>query len=286
MISWPESLIQELASRRAIIFLGAGISAGSTARLNNQCRPPDWNTLLSTAAEKFKKNDSDFIRKLIDSNKLLDAAEVIFHNVPVADKRNFFVAQFATPDFQPAEYHEIIQSINPKIVITTNYDQIYEKQCDALLAGHGYSVRKFHDDDLLDCVRSSDNLIIKAHGCISSVNNIVLNRSDYFSLKKQYAGFYSVLDSLLTVSTVLFLGCSMSDPDIQLVLENTNISAPSSHTHYAVMSKGGHAALNSAMESAYNIKILEYDSADGHAELIESLKDLNISVEALRTLVA
>lgn len=284
MIDWPESLVQELAAKRAIIFIGAGISSGSVSRINPDVRPPTWNKLLESAGERFKRADGEFIKKLLDSDKLLDAAEVIFHGVPPADKRNFFVGQFAAPDFLPSKCHAAIQGINPKIVITTNYDQIYEKQCDALLAGRGYSVKKFNDADLLDCVRSSDNLIIKAHGCISSPGNLILNRSDYYSLKKQNAGFYSVLDGLLTVSTVLFLGCSMSDPDIQLVLENTNISAPSAHTHYAVMPQGGHAALKSAMESAYNIKILEYNSEDNHSRLLEGLEELKVLVDSERAL--
>lgn len=284
MISWPESLVKELVSKRAIIFIGAGISSGSVSGTNATTRPPSWPNLLSAAAEKFKKNDIEFIKKLIIADKLLDAAEVIFHEVAPADKRAFFVDQFATPDFIPCQYHAAIQAINPKVVITTNYDQIYEKQCDALIAGRGYSVKKFNDQDLLDCVRSSDNLIIKAHGCISSPGNLILNRSDYHSIKKQNAAFYSVLDGLLTVNTVLFLGCSMSDPDIQLILENTNISAPSAHTHYAVMPQGGHNALKSAMESAYNIKILEYDSRDHHALLLESLEDLRAMVESVRAL--
>lgn len=284
MIDWPESLVQELASKRAIIFIGAGISSGSVSRLNAEVRPPNWKDLLAAAGQRFKRADTGFIQKLLESDKLLDAAEVIFHDVPPADKRNFFVGQFATPDFLPSDCHAAIQGINPKVVITTNYDQIYEKQCDALLAGRGYSVKKFFDADLLDCVRSSDNLIVKAHGCISSPNNIILNRSDYYSIKKQHAGFYSVLDGLLTVSTVLFLGCSMSDPDIQLVLENTNISAPSAHTHYAVMPMGTHTALKSAMESAYNIKILEYDSVDGHGPLLEGLEELRLLVDSERSL--
>lgn len=282
MIDWPDSLVQELASKRAIIFIGAGISSGSVSKNNPEMRPPGWKKLLTIAGEKFKRADVQFINQLIENDKLLDAAEIIFHGTNPADKRAFFVAQFAAPDFTPSDYHSAIQGINPKIVITTNYDQIYEKQCDALVAGHGYSVKKFSDADILDCVRSNDNLIIKAHGCISSPANLILNRSDYYAIKKNHTGFYSVLDSLLTVSTVLFLGCSMSDPDIQLVLENTSISAPSAHPHYAVMPHGTHTALKSAMETAYNIKILEYDSKNDHEDLLESLNELKLLVDSQR----
>lgn len=279
-INWPSSLVQELASKRSIIFIGAGLSAGCTSIRVPDKRPPDWKQLLIQAAGRLKAHEADYINQLIGNEKLLDAAEIIFHNANQGDKRNFFVEAFATPDFEPSKCHEAIQGINPKIVITTNYDQIYEKQCDALLAGRGYSVRKFSDTDLLDCVRSKDNLIIKAHGCISTPGNLIITRSDYYNIKKINAAFYSILDSLLTVNTVLFIGCSMTDPDIQLILENTSISVPSTHTHYAVMPAGTHAALRAAMENAYNIKILEYQNDDhSHSKLLEGLCDLKTLVE-------
>nr|WP_314635940.1 SIR2 family protein [uncultured Janthinobacterium sp.] len=116
---------------------------------------------------------------------------------------------------------------------------------------------------------------------------MILTRSDYFKIKKDHGQFYNVLDSLLTVNTVIFLGCSMTDPDIQLVLENTNVSAPSDHKHYAVLPTGRHPALLKAMENSYNIKAIQYDyDADGgHSILLESLRDLKVRIDDLRQLI-
>ncbi|OEF48739.1 hypothetical protein A1OW_14330 [Enterovibrio norvegicus] len=282
MIDWPPSLIDELASRRAIIFIGSGISAGAKNEQGN--RPPDWKNFLEQARDEFLRtpDEREFVDEQIKKGALLDAAEVILHDVSQPDRRRFFSQVFAEPCFNPYEVHELIQKINPKIVITTNYDQLYEQKCGATMAGRGYAVRKYTDRSILDDVRSKDNLIIKAHGCISDTQHLILTRSDYFEIKRNHSEFYKVLDSLLTVSTVLFVGCSMADPDIQLILENTNISAPSQHPHYAVMAKGTHRALIKAMQSSYNIKILEYeyDEYGGHSMLQESLQVLKDSVES------
>lgn len=286
MIEWPQILIEELAAKRAIIFIGAGISASCQSSTDPVTRPPSWYKLLEQARDLFVNDgvEKDFISHLIGTDQLLDAAEVIFDRVTPAQKRAFFTDVFARPRFIPSDLHALIQKINSKIVVTTYYDQIYEAQCDALTAGQGFVVHKYYDDRLLNSVRFRDNLIIKAHGCVSDTNKIILTRSDYFHMKSENFDFYNILNSLLTVHTVLFLGCGMSDPDIQLVLENTNISASSDHPHYAVMPRGKHPSLIKSMQKSYNLKVLEYDldSEGQHSELIESLSILQSQVDSIR----
>jgi hypothetical protein len=283
MINWPNSLVEEIASKRAILFLGSGISSSSINIAGT--RPPSWKMLLEDANIRFLTGtDCNFVSELISKELFLDAAEVIFDNVGQADRRIFFQELFSTPRFIPSEFHSAIQDINAKIVITTNYDQLYEEQCGALVAGRGYSVRKYNDKNVLNDIRSKDNVILKAHGCMNNTEDLILTRSDYFKIKKNHTQFYTVLDSLLTVNTVVFLGCSMTDPDIQLVLENTNITATSDHTHYAIFPSGRHPALLRAMKSAYNLKALEYeyDADGGHSELLDSLRDLKARIDDLR----
>lgn len=284
MINWPQSLVEELAARRAIIFIGSGVSA--SAKAPGDVYPPTWKKLLVDATKRFilDPTEKQFVDDLIEKQLYLDAAEVIFDSVGKPEQRAFFTEKFATPNYIPSEFHRVIQEINAKIVITTNYDQIYEIQCDALRAGRGYAVRTYVDNKILNDIRSKDNLIIKAHGCINKTESIVLTRSDYFNVKRDNGYFYHIIDSLLTVNTVMFIGCGMSDPDIQLVLENTNIAAYSDHPHYAVLPKGRHQALIKALERTYNIKILEYDhvEGDGHVDLLTSLIDLQGQVCSLR----
>jgi hypothetical protein len=286
MIDWPQSLVEEIASKRSILFLGAGISSSSVNAKNE--RPPSWEKLLSDASKQFvKPADQPFIDDLIKKGLYLDAAEVVFDGVMQADRRVFFQKSLSLPRFVSSQYHAAIQEIDAKIVVTTNYDQLYEEQCGALVAGRGYSVRKYNDRNLLNDVRSKDNLIVKAHGCMNNTEDLILTRSDYFKIKKDHAQFYNILDSLLTVNTVVFLGCSMNDPDIQLILENTNISAPSDHTHYAVIPKGRHPALLRAITNSYNIRALEYDydATGGHSLLLEGLRDLKMRIDDLRALL-
>lgn len=284
MIDWPDSLVYELAYQRAIIFLGSGVSASS--KTDKGISPPGWKGLLLDAKTRFVKDasDAELVQQFIDRNLLLDAAELIFSKVGQPDRRAFFNEKLAAPEYIPSSLHESIQAINAKIVITTNYDQIYEEQCGALKVGKGYSVRSYADEKLLNDIRSRDNVIIKAHGCVRNTEEIILTRSDYFRIKKDHSYFYKILDSLLLVNSVLFLGCSMTDPDIQLVLENANVAAYTDHPHYAVIPKGTHSALVRSMQSSYNIKALEYEQANenDHSLLEKSLMRLRERVEQVR----
>ena len=89
-------------------------------------------------------------------------------------------------------------------------------------------------------LRSTTRVILKAHGCVSDPSKIVLSRGQYFEARRRYGYFYEILDAVFLTSTLLFVGCGLTDPDIQLVLENANISAPSTHPHYALVESNRH----------------------------------------------
>lgn len=53
MINWPDSLIDELASRRCVIFIGSGASASAKKRNGeNDISPPTWAGLLKLLLER------------------------------------------------------------------------------------------------------------------------------------------------------------------------------------------------------------------------------------------
>jgi hypothetical protein len=110
---------------------------------------------------------------------------------------------------------------------------------------------------------------------VSSPQQIVLSRSSYYRAKRDHPGFYEVLDALFLTNTLLFIGCSLTDPDIQLVLENVNLSAPSAHPHYALVEKARHRALKSAIKTAHNIELIEYPVGEHHVgtDALSALRD-------------
>lgn len=283
---WSPSLVREIADRRCIIFLGAG--ASSTSKGDGGKKPPSWKDFLEDAVREL--NLTDDIKRLsqekIDSMDYLNAAELIFSDINIPDSKDFFRQHFLTPRYTPSELHKIVHELDAKIVIQTNYDVIYEKECGPIDGENGYVVKRYYDENTLDDIRSPNRVIIKAHGCVKEPERLVLTRSQYFNTKSQHQNFYHLLDGLFLTHTILFIGCSLTDPDIQLILENTNISIKCAHPHYALMPSGEHSSIVNAIQKAYNIRYIEYDNTNNdYSKFIPALDVLRNEVIALRSTV-
>ena len=280
-IVWPTSLVEELADRRCIMVLGAGVSASCVGI--GGVTPPLWDRFLLSAIEKLitKKSTQRTAVKLFKNNRLLDCAEVIIDASNPADFEKYLKETFVRPRFKAGAIHELILELDPKVVITTNYDRIYDDYCQEGKARDGYNICKYYEDNALNTLRSPTRLILKAHGCVSDASKIVLSRSQYFKARQSNAQFYKILDSLFLLNTALFVGCSLADPDLQLILENVNLSAQSSHPHYAVIGAGIPPAIRSSFKNTYNVELLEYENGK-HSQVETALKELRDSVIGVR----
>lgn len=282
MIKWPDTLSTELAERRCIVFMGAGVSMGSSSASGTE-HPPNWEDFLKGALPAVSKTaDRAYAKKLVAAKQFLDAAEVITECCDHADFDQYLRRTFVQPRFEASEMHKIILEMDPKIVITTNYDQIYDHYCNSGIAQSGYNVANYTDSFVVENIRSRVRLIIKAHGCVSDPGNIVLSRSSYYRARRDFPGFYDVLDALFLTNTLLFVGCSLGDPDIQLVLENVHISAPSSHPHYALVEKSDHRSIKAAIKTTHNIELVEYPKG-AHDLALQALAGLRDKVIAARS---
>lgn len=82
---------------------------------------------------------------------------------------------------------------------------------------------------------------------------------------------------------MLFVGASLTDPDIQLVLENASISAPSAHPHYALAEKTRHGSIKAAIKKTHNLELIEYPKGR-HDTAIAAVVDLKDKVIAQRSI--
>lgn len=278
MITWPDSLVRELAERRVVLFIGSGISKVAHPAL------PTWAALLTTLSAKLtRRKDRELVKLLIRQGKLLDAAQVIKDSVPKPDLSADLRAIFQIrPTPHHAIYDDMLQ-LDPKSIITTNYDEFIEKNFEHFSKGaEAHSISDHKSSKLLNDLRSPIRSIVKMHGLIDDPASVVLDRSSFFEARQLNVSMFSIISSMMTVNTVLFLGYSVSDPDIQITLENINLSSPSEHRHYALVSKFDHASLRSAMTRTYNIDFIEYPAGQ-HDSVPEAVKGLREAVIAVRT---
>jgi hypothetical protein len=285
-MAWPDSLVTELAARRCIIFMGAGTSRSATRQgLGGAVfNPPDWLgflRILRSAHNRGTADDLTLADEFLDQNRYLDCAEILKSTcIHGADYARVLGTTFER--YQPTDIHKCIDLIDQKIVVTTNFDTLYEDYCRQGDGASGYIVQNYYDDDIVTRLRSPKRLIVKAHGCVTRPERTVLTRSDFFIARQKHQGFYKVLESLFLTHTLVFIGYSVNDPDIQLLLENSSITAHSDHPHYALMAAGIHPAIRNSFRKTYNIEILEFDPADNYAQFGVSLENLAERVEEVR----
>lgn len=283
MISWPAELVDDIAKRRSVLYLGSGISASSK---NDDGRSPaTWKQFLDNILKerRDKLGDcSEIINQLLSKENYLTACEIIVKHLGERDFGELSANEFRRPGYHPNELHEVIFSLDSRLVITPNIDKIYDQY--ATSQSNGTVIIKTYRDEIARYLRSPDYLIIKAHGTIDDTDNIVFTHSQYSRIRNRYATFYRMLDSLLLTHTFIFLGCGLSDPDIQLVLENLNFSFPGCRPHYMIIPSNNLSEDElSCIASNRNLEFLTYDNPDGtHSQLLEDLRCLGKEVDKKR----
>lgn len=282
-IQWPEALVRELADRRGLVFLGAGASRSCQASTGEKF--PDWWELLNSLGSYLTGGDKDAFDGLMEKSRLLDAAQVIADSMDTSSFHNRLLTTFKHKRIKPNELYEAINVIDQPIVLTTNYDQIYEDYWDSLdsgaVADRQLLVATPADEHLIDHMRAGRRLLIKLHGCISNPHKVVLSRSSYAENRTKNMEFYRVVSALMLTRTMLFVGCGFGgDPDIDLLLEDAAFTARSEYPHYALVPKGQHPSLLKALKTSFNIQAIEYEArGTDHSDLLVHMADLAKQVE-------
>lgn len=279
MINWPSQLISDIARRRVVIFIGSGVSRNSEGQ--NGKRPPLWIDFLELGLArcgdaKIRKE----IKALIKKSDLLTACELIKNqlNHQWDDLLN---SEFVTPHYLHARIHETIFKLDSRIVLTQNFDKIYDTYSATQSQGT-ILVKNYYDPDIAKAIRGNRRLVIKVHGTIDTPLQMVFTKSDYASARHNHAGFHCVLDSLLLTHTFLFLGCSLADPDIQMMLERHAHVHQYASPHYVVTPEKIHPVLAATIKRNMNLEMLSYNPASEHQELAASLESLSGAVDLQR----
>ena len=100
MIRWPDDLVSDIARRRCVIVLGAGISRNSKNAEGRQ--PKTWETFLKDAAQSLSPNKH--IKKLLSQGDYLTACEVVKRKLGNTAFIGILRDEFLTPGYQASSY--------------------------------------------------------------------------------------------------------------------------------------------------------------------------------------
>lgn len=203
MIRWPIELIDDIAKRNSVLYLGSGISAAS--KNDSGKSPATWRKFLEDildARQEKLKTCHDTIKQLLDKGSYLTACEIIVRHLGERDFGELAADEFRRPGYRPNELHKIIFSLDSRLVITPNIDKIYDQY--ATTQSNGTVIIKTYRDDIARYLRAPDYLIIKAHGTIDDTDHIVFTHGQYSRVRNDHAAFYRMLDALLLTHTFIF----------------------------------------------------------------------------------
>lgn len=278
MIRWPEKLITDLARRKATLVLGSGISRNSTNA--NGRYPKTWSEFLYEQRIKVFGREYTQILKRYD---YLTACEMLKKEIGPDNFRNLLIDEYLTPGYAPNEYHHTIFKLDSRIVLTPNFDKIYESYANSQASG-SIRVKNHYDDDVADAIRREDRLILKFHGTIDSPDKMIFTRREYAEARTKFANFYKIVEALALTHTFIFIGCGVHDPDTRLLMEDIFFRYENIQPHVFILPKGAlKPREKSVVENSMNLSVLEYKCPNNdHSELLLSIKDLVSKVEIKR----
>ncbi|MDR5170584.1 SIR2 family protein [Methylobacillus flagellatus] len=273
-------LIHDLAQRKVVLFLGAGVSA--SAITNTGVKFKQWKEFLLHGANLTENQEKiELINKLLNNNDYLFASELLktWHG----DEWNQILENEFKQLAQPSNLHHEIINLDQRIILTTNFDSLLEESWDKIFVGaksktHHPKVINVIDENSFKLFRDDKDYIIKIHGDVSNIPGIVFDTSSYH--KNSYGNTYytELLNSLLLTHTFLFIGFSMADPAIALIIEKYAHRFPASRPHYIFTTSEITNEEKDLWKKLRKLYIIKYSSENNHQELIDGLNNLNKSV--------
>lgn len=184
-----------------VLFLGAGVSAGAGL--------PMWSPLLENIAAEAGLTPA--LLQLLREKDPRDQATFIKRRL--CSMPEDFKCRGAKHLSGPDRYslqHGLLASLPSREAVTTNFDELFESAVE--VANRKLAV--LPDDPQM----SDGRWLLKLHGTVSEPTQIVLTRSDYLNMPKQYGALMGLVQGMLLMRHMMFVGYSLMDEDFHEIV--------------------------------------------------------------------
>lgn len=269
----PDKLIEAYKAKRCAVLVGAGASKGAGL--------PLWDELLTQMLAEGVRHRVIHGPKIAEyeamlrDGKLLMAAGSLKEDISVYFDE-FMTATMIDPKPAPTDLHKALIGLpNLQFYLTTNYDtileRIYRKEIDS-----DVSVCTFKDaGEVQRRLAKREFFILKAHGDAAKLSDgIILTDADYRNILYRQRAYQSLLATMFTMYTIIFVGASMADPEVLLLLNfiADAFSAGSGPSHFALMPEEDTTGVErERWFKDLNVQVIPVSKARDHAEVTEAL---------------
>ena len=273
----PDNLKLAYNSGHCAVLIGAGASAGAGL--------PTWWKLLELMITYAEANHYTTAEKAKQYRKLLDKPEKYLLIAASLKEEignsfdDFMNKTFLEPAPKPTGLHKALVALDKlQFVLTTNYDTIIER---------AYRVRKgdvsvcsFTDvGEIQRRLSKREFFILKAHGDAAKAGNgLILTEGDYRRILYRERAYQSLMSAMFTMFTFLFVGASMADPEIKLLLGYiADVFMPESGpVHYALMDRDEITDVEETRwQKDYRVKVIPISKKNDYREVTDFLKALH-----------
>jgi hypothetical protein len=216
----PKQIKTAIEQNKLIIFSGAGLSK----RFNL----PDWKKLVKDVINEI---DIEALRAYIP---LLDLGDVGLSPIEVLEKlknEHNTIRKYIRDHFKIEKgdltLHKNIIDLSGQIV-TTNYDDSFEKASDFQINSANYT----SEFNVSEISKDGRPFIFKLHGSYNEADKCILFNEDYERLYSNDSAAKEKLKSIFIEKTILFVGFSFSDPDINLIFDNLDKVFKNNNKHF------------------------------------------------------
>jgi hypothetical protein len=216
----PEALRQRLdplrerlhsAPNTVLPIIGSGLSLPAL---------PSWGALLQQIiARAMGSEHRAELNELMKAGRYLDVADALEVD-PGAQVISQVIAEtYQRPRVAPAPIYDLVAALPVTHVATTNYDPWLK---DALARRLRTAPRVFTPEDrgaFTNIRPDAPSLVLMLHGDADTPDTCVLSQRAFRKLTHGTPAYRSGLAALASQRTLLFLGHSLTDPDLVTVLE-------------------------------------------------------------------
>lgn len=183
-------------------FVGAGVSSLSGA--------PSWKKLIQQICEQINQP----VKDSYSSDENLRIPQIFYHSINRDDEQYYrFIEQnLIQEELSPNAVHKALLRLNPISFITTNFDDLLETA--AIQYCQSY-ISVACDNEVGNI--NGDKYILKLHGDLKH-RNIVFKEEDYLNYSENFKLMETLLKSIFSTNTVVFIGYGLNDYNIKLVL--------------------------------------------------------------------
>lgn len=249
--AFVDRYVDELINGKGSVFLGAGMSVDAGF--------VNWKGLLKNIAAEL---GLDVDRE----TNLVALAQYHYNERNNRSELNQRILAEFTEEQKLTPSHHVLARLPIGHYWTTNYDRLIET---ALNAQNRRPDVKFTAEHMKLTKPGHDAVVYKMHGDVEHPSDAILTKDDYEGYFREHETFVTALSGDLVQTTMLFLGFSFTDPNIDYVLSRVRVTLRKKpKSHYCILCRLHRSAREKKENFEYRKRQQDY--------LIKDLRRLGI----------